>query len=317
MFARHGFLSQLCHSRSFSISARPHERPGEARRRHLVVAQTHCEADAARDSGEIQDLGQQSHRSLCAGQAARKENGAIASKRIGGSLLRRVYFDLIGLPPTPEEVDAFAKDDAPDAYEKVVDRLLASPRHGERWARHWLDVSHFAETHGHDQDVPRPNAWPYRDYLIKSFNDDKPYRRFIEEQIAGGRALFRRSARPSSLHWASSRPGPGMKARSRTSARTRSIARPRNTWIATTSSAPSRTRFIRLRPSSALAATITSSIRSRRKNTTGSRPSSPASIGPIAPLMRTPMWQRGPNGLRLLHAQARDLSSKPSLRHVL
>ena len=104
-------------------------------------------------------------------------------------LLRRVYFDLSGLPPTPEEMDAFLKDAAPDAYEKVVDRLLASPRHGERWARHWLDVSHFAETHGHDQDVPRPNAWPYRDYLIKSINDDKPYRRFILEQIAAD-ALF-------------------------------------------------------------------------------------------------------------------------------
>ena len=101
------------------------------------------------------------------------------------TLLRRVTFDLIGLPPTPEEIDAFVRDPAPDAYEKVVDRLLASPHHGERWARHWLDVIHFAETHGHDQDVPREHAWPYRDYLIRSLNADKPYARFVEEQIAG------------------------------------------------------------------------------------------------------------------------------------
>jgi hypothetical protein len=101
------------------------------------------------------------------------------------TLLRRVSFDLLGLPPTPAEIEAFVGDGSPDAYEKAVDRLLASPHYGERWARHWMDVIHFAETHGHDQDVPRDNAWPYRDYLIRSFNDDKPYSRFVEEQIAG------------------------------------------------------------------------------------------------------------------------------------
>jgi hypothetical protein len=101
------------------------------------------------------------------------------------TLLRRVYFDLTGLPPKPEEIDAFLADKSADAYEKVVDRLLASPRYGERWARHWMDVIHFAETHGNDQDAPRENAWPYRDYLIRAFNDDKPYARFVEEQIAG------------------------------------------------------------------------------------------------------------------------------------
>src|SRR5205814_6574482 len=90
-----------------------------------------------------------------------------------------------GLPPTPAEVENFVKDSTEDAYEKLVDRLLGSPRHGERWARHWMDVIHFAETHGHDQDVPRENAWPYRDYLIRSFNADKPYGRFVEEQVAG------------------------------------------------------------------------------------------------------------------------------------
>jgi hypothetical protein len=101
------------------------------------------------------------------------------------TLLRRATFDLLGLPPTPEEVEAFLADHRPDAWERVVDRLLASPRYGERWARHWLDVIHFAETHGHDQDVPRENAWPYRDYLIRAFNNDRPYARFVEEQIAG------------------------------------------------------------------------------------------------------------------------------------
>jgi mono/diheme cytochrome c family protein len=101
------------------------------------------------------------------------------------TLIRRLSFDLIGLPPTPEEVEAFETDPAPDAYERLVDRLLASPHHGERWARHWLDVVHFGETHGYDKDQPRPNAWPYRDYVIRAFNEDKPYARFVKEQIAG------------------------------------------------------------------------------------------------------------------------------------
>ena len=101
------------------------------------------------------------------------------------TLLRRVSFDLIGLPPTPEEVDAFLTDPNPLAYEKWVDQLLDSPRYGERWARHWLDTAHFAETHGHDQDRIREHAWPYRDYLLESLNSDKPYSRFVQEQIAG------------------------------------------------------------------------------------------------------------------------------------
>ena len=101
------------------------------------------------------------------------------------TLLRRVYFDLTGLPPTPADVTAFLADESPDAYEKVVDRLLASPRYGERWARHWMDIVHFAETHGHDQDRIRPHAWPYRDYLIRSFNTDKPYAKLVREQLAG------------------------------------------------------------------------------------------------------------------------------------
>ena len=101
------------------------------------------------------------------------------------TLLRRVHFDLTGLPPTPEEMGTFQADAAPDAYERVIDRLLASPRHGERWARHWMDVVHYAETHGHDQDRPRENAWPYRDYLIRSLNRDIPYATFVQQQIAG------------------------------------------------------------------------------------------------------------------------------------
>ena len=105
------------------------------------------------------------------------------------TLIRRVHFDLIGLPPTPEEVEAFARNTDPLAYEQLLDRLLKSPQYGERWARHWLDLVHFAETHGNDQDRPRENAWPYRDYVIESLNSDKPYARFVEEQIAAD-ALF-------------------------------------------------------------------------------------------------------------------------------
>jgi hypothetical protein len=101
------------------------------------------------------------------------------------SLIRRLSFDLLGLPPTPAEIDAFVRDRAPDAYEKLVDRLLDSPHYGERWARHWLDVVHYGDTHGYDKDKVRPNAWPYRDYVIRAFNQDRPYSRFIKEQIAG------------------------------------------------------------------------------------------------------------------------------------
>lgn len=105
------------------------------------------------------------------------------------TLLRRLMVDLHGLLPTPEEVEAFEQDPASHAFERQVDRLLASPRYGERWARHWLDVVHFAETHGHDQDRPRDHAWPYRDYLIEAFNQDRPYDRFVQEQVAAD-ALF-------------------------------------------------------------------------------------------------------------------------------
>ncbi len=101
------------------------------------------------------------------------------------TLIRRLSYDLHGLPPNPNQVDAFVNDPSTDAYEKLVERLLASPRYGERWGRHWLDVVHYGESHGYDKDKPRRHAWPYRDYVIRSLNEDKPYARFVEEQLAG------------------------------------------------------------------------------------------------------------------------------------
>lgn len=101
------------------------------------------------------------------------------------TLIRRLTYDLHGLPPTSEEIEAFSAGAMPGAYERLVDRLLASPRYGERWARHWLDVVHYGDSHGYDKDKPRWNAWPYRDYVIRAFNQDKPYARFVREQLAG------------------------------------------------------------------------------------------------------------------------------------
>src|ERR1043165_45566 len=106
------------------------------------------------------------------------------------SLARLLSFDLTGLPPTPEELQTFLDDKSPNAYEALVDRLLNSKRYGERWARYWLDIVHFGESHGYDKDKPRPNAWPYRDYVIQAANSDIPYSRFVQEQLAGD-ILFR------------------------------------------------------------------------------------------------------------------------------
>jgi len=100
------------------------------------------------------------------------------------TLIRRAYFDLIGLPPSPEDVDRFIADKSPNAYERMIDGLLSNPHYGEKWARHWLDLVRFAESDGFKLDEFRPNAWRYRDYVIRSFNDDKPYGRFLMEQIA-------------------------------------------------------------------------------------------------------------------------------------
>jgi Protein of unknown function (DUF1553)/Protein of unknown function (DUF1549)/Planctomycete cytochrome C len=102
------------------------------------------------------------------------------------TLIRRAYFDLIGLPPTPADVDAFVADKSADAYERLVEHLLASPQYGERWARHWLDIAGYADSEGGEAaDVVRPNAWRYRDYVIRAFNTDKPYDQFVREQLAG------------------------------------------------------------------------------------------------------------------------------------
>jgi hypothetical protein len=101
------------------------------------------------------------------------------------TLIRRASFDLLGLPPAPEEVDTFVQDPDPEAYEKLLDRLLGSPHYGERWARHWMDVARFAESHGYEQDYDRPYAYPYRDFLIRALNEDMPYQQFVCWQIAG------------------------------------------------------------------------------------------------------------------------------------
>jgi hypothetical protein len=98
---------------------------------------------------------------------------------------RRLYYDITGLPPTPHEIEAFVSDKAPDAYEKLVEKLLASPHYGEKWGRHWLDLVRYAETNSYERDNPKPNAWRYRDYVIRAFNEDKPYDRFLREQLAG------------------------------------------------------------------------------------------------------------------------------------
>lgn len=114
------------------------------------------------------------------------------------TLLRRVTFDLLGLPPTPEEIDAFVKDPAPDAYHKVVERLLASPHYGERWARYWLDVARYADTKGYVffEEANYPWAWTYRDYVIRAFNEDLPYNQFLLEQLAADRLPLGKDRRP-------------------------------------------------------------------------------------------------------------------------
>jgi mono/diheme cytochrome c family protein len=117
---------------------------------------------------------------------ARRARGLKAAPRANRhTLVRRAYLDLLGLPPTPAQVDAFVSDRSPDAWERLIDSLLASPHYGERYGRHWLDVARYADSGGFEYDMHRPNAWRYRDYVIQSFNADKPYDRFLIEQIAG------------------------------------------------------------------------------------------------------------------------------------
>lgn len=129
------------------------------------------------------DLSNPVDRSL---ESVRAKKGLIAAPRADRrTLIRRAYLDLIGLPPTPAQVRAFVEDGSVDAWERVTDSLLASPHYGERWGRHWLDVARYADSNGFEQDYDRPNAYRYRDYVVKSFNQDKPYNQFLREQIAG------------------------------------------------------------------------------------------------------------------------------------
>jgi Protein of unknown function (DUF1553)/Protein of unknown function (DUF1549)/Planctomycete cytochrome C len=119
-------------------------------------------------------------------EKVRQDKGLKAAPRAAPiTLLRRAYLDLIGLPPTPAEIAAFLADDKPGAWERLIDTLLASPHYGERWGRHWLDVARYADSGGFEHDYDRPNAWRYRDYVIRSYNQDKPYNVFLKEQIAG------------------------------------------------------------------------------------------------------------------------------------
>ncbi|HXJ41499.1 MAG TPA: DUF1549 domain-containing protein [Bryobacteraceae bacterium] len=118
--------------------------------------------------------------------AALEAKGLKAAPRADrATLVRRAYLDLLGMPPTPSQTAAFVNDNAPDGWARLVDSLLASPQYGERWGRHWLDVARYADSNGFEHDFDRPNAWRYRDYVIRAFNEDKPYDTFLREQIAG------------------------------------------------------------------------------------------------------------------------------------
>ena len=129
------------------------------------------------------DLGNPVDRFL---EKTRQEKGLKAAPRADRiTLLRRAYMDLIGLPPTPAEAAEFLADNAPHAWDRLIEKLLASPHYGERWGRHWLDVARYADSNGFEHDFSRPNAWRYRDYVVRSFNKDTPYNVFLAEQIAG------------------------------------------------------------------------------------------------------------------------------------
>ncbi|MCA9019527.1 MAG: DUF1549 domain-containing protein, partial [Planctomycetaceae bacterium] len=115
----------------------------------------------------------------------KKEGLKPAGEASRTTLIRRAYYDLIGLPPTVEQINAFVNDPSPDAWPRLIEELLASPHYGEKWARHWLDVVRYAESDGFNQDAFRPEIWRYRDYVVRSFNSDKPYSQFVKEQLAG------------------------------------------------------------------------------------------------------------------------------------
>ena len=118
-------------------------------------------------------------------EALRKQGLRPAPQATREQLIRRASYDMLGLPPTPGEIDAFVRDSSPKAWENVVERLLASPHYGEQWGRHWLDVVRFAESDGYEYDMHRPDSYRYRDYVVQSFNDDKAYDQFVKEQLAG------------------------------------------------------------------------------------------------------------------------------------
>ena len=119
------------------------------------------------------------------GPSSRRHDLQPSAEADRSTLIRRLTIDLTGLPPTPEEIAVFLNDAGDGAYERVVDRLLASPQYGVRWARHWLDVVRFGESNGFEYDELRPNAWPYRDWVVRALNDDLPYDEFVRLQLAG------------------------------------------------------------------------------------------------------------------------------------
>src|SRR5262249_14280037 len=161
--------------------------PAKASRPDLFVAQKHWSFRPVRAVKPPSDPTGWSDNPVDRFVAARRQVGGLEPVRKADklTLLRRVTFDLIGLPPTPEEIRAFLADERPNTYERLVERLLASPHYGERWGRHWMDVVHYADTAGDNADYPVPEARLYRDWIIRSFNADKPFDQFLREQLAG------------------------------------------------------------------------------------------------------------------------------------
>ncbi len=158
--------------------------PAAPRRPGLVVPPADKTRHRAASGQYPRSLDQEPHRRVCSGAAFPR--GAQAGTRGSAPvLIRRLSFDLTGLPPSPEAVDQFVADPDPAAYSSLVDRLLASPHYGERWGRHWLDVVRFGESEGYETNLPRPSAWPFREYVIRAFNRDTPFPRFVLEQLAG------------------------------------------------------------------------------------------------------------------------------------
>ena len=179
------------------------------------------------------------------------------------TFIRRLTFDLTGLPPSPDEVATFVTDQSPDAFERLTDRLLASPHYGEKWGRHWLDLVRYGETNGYERDSAKPFAWRYRDYVISSLNKDKPYDQFVREQLAGD------EIEPG----APSRWSPPVSTGSE-SGTTNPLIASSHALTRSTASSPPPARFSWGCPSTAPAATTTRSTRSLAETTTAFSPSS-------------------------------------------